>query len=216
MAIDPRGADLKRYLAEDPGGPVVMLASLPSVALTLEAIDQGLGLEALPPALPDLRLKRIEGQVRGIQRMVDAESVVDAQIGYEFQERSMLKGLSILAQAKADLAELLNLPSNYKILFLQGGATMHVSAVPMNLRRGRKAIDFVNTGNFFVTAPDQTKSFSDPSWEVGLEFDASDDLLLYAATVALAGVGTTAFLALNDDEPLCVVLAVLVSVIIGV
>jgi iron complex outermembrane receptor protein len=37
-------------------------------------------------------------------------------------------------------------------------------------------------GNFFVTAPDQRRNFSDPSWEVGLEYQPSQDLLVYAKT----------------------------------
>jgi len=37
-------------------------------------------------------------------------------------------------------------------------------------------------GNFFVTAPDQEKSFADPSWEFGLQYQANPDLLLYAKT----------------------------------
>jgi phosphoserine aminotransferase len=56
--------------------------------------------------------------------------------------------VAIAAEAEASLRKLAGIPSNYKVLFLQGGATMHFSAVPMNLLRGRQAIDFVNTGEW--------------------------------------------------------------------
>ena len=51
--------------------------------------------------------------------------------------------VAIAAAAEADLRKLLAIPANYKVLFLQGGATAQFAAVPMNLLRGRKAIDDV-------------------------------------------------------------------------
>jgi len=54
--------------------------------------------------------------------------------------------VAIAAEAEADLRKLLAVPANYKVLFLQGGATMQFAGVPMNLLRGRKAFDVVNTG----------------------------------------------------------------------
>ncbi|MBP9092625.1 3-phosphoserine/phosphohydroxythreonine transaminase [bacterium] len=52
----------------------------------------------------------------------------------------------IAEQSQADLRELLDIPSNYKILFLQGGATSQFSMVPFNLLRGNTSADYVNTG----------------------------------------------------------------------
>src|SRR5690348_2252645 len=43
--------------------------------------------------------------------------------------------VSIAAEAEADLRKLAGIPTNYKVLFLQGGATLMFSAVPMNLLR---------------------------------------------------------------------------------
>jgi phosphoserine aminotransferase len=45
--------------------------------------------------------------------------------------------IAIAAEAEADLRELLGIPSNYKVLFLQGGATLQFAMVPMNLLRGK-------------------------------------------------------------------------------
>ncbi|MCB1736646.1 MAG: 3-phosphoserine/phosphohydroxythreonine transaminase, partial [Gammaproteobacteria bacterium] len=54
--------------------------------------------------------------------------------------------MSIAAQAETDLRELLGVPDNYKVLFLQGGASSQFAAVPMNLLRSRTAADYINTG----------------------------------------------------------------------
>ena len=53
---------------------------------------------------------------------------------------------AVFAAADANLRALLGLPSNYKILFLQGGASMQFSMVPMNLLRGEgKSADYILT-----------------------------------------------------------------------
>ena len=54
--------------------------------------------------------------------------------------------LSIAGQAEADLRELLSVPDNYRVLFLQGGATSQFAMAPMNLLRGKQQADYVNTG----------------------------------------------------------------------
>lgn len=54
--------------------------------------------------------------------------------------------VSIAERAEADLRELLAIPANYKVLFLQGGATSQFAMVPMNLLRGKNAADYINTG----------------------------------------------------------------------
>lgn len=53
----------------------------------------------------------------------------------------------ILAQAEADLRELLAIPSNFKVLFMQGGGLAENAIVPLNLSRGG-AVDFVVTGSW--------------------------------------------------------------------
>src|SRR5512141_1783757 len=54
--------------------------------------------------------------------------------------------ISIADKAQADLRALLQIPSNYKVLFLQGGAIAENAIVPMNLLSGRSIADYVNTG----------------------------------------------------------------------
>ena len=55
---------------------------------------------------------------------------------------------SILAQAEADIRALANIPSNYKVLFLQGGASMQFSMVPMNLLAPGAIADYIDSGSW--------------------------------------------------------------------
>jgi phosphoserine aminotransferase len=52
------------------------------------------------------------------------------------------------AEAEADLRELLSIPRNYKVLFVQGGASAQFSFVPMNLAAADSTVDYVNTGHW--------------------------------------------------------------------
>ncbi len=54
--------------------------------------------------------------------------------------------VSIADEAEATLRELLRIPENYKVLFLQGGASAQFAAIPMNLLHERKHAQYVNTG----------------------------------------------------------------------
>ncbi len=60
--------------------------------------------------------------------------------------------MSIAEAAEADLREVMNIPDNYSVLFLQGGATSQFSAIPLNLLRGREGADYVNTGAWSTKA----------------------------------------------------------------
>jgi phosphoserine aminotransferase len=55
--------------------------------------------------------------------------------------------MGILAQAEADLRELMGIPANYKVLFLQGGATLQFAQIPLNLLGGRSA-DYLVSGSW--------------------------------------------------------------------
>src|SRR5262247_2583060 len=55
---------------------------------------------------------------------------------------------SIIQQAEADLRKLLSIPENYKVLFLQGGASLQFAMVPMNLLPKGKGADYILTGSW--------------------------------------------------------------------
>jgi phosphoserine aminotransferase len=56
--------------------------------------------------------------------------------------------IAIHAEAEALLRELLAVPANYKVLFMQGGAIGENAIVPMNMLRGRTGADYINTGEW--------------------------------------------------------------------
>ena len=68
--------------------------------------------------------------------------------------------VSIAEQAEADLRELLSVPANYKVLFMQGGATMQFAAVPLNLSVAGQTVDYVNTGAWSKKAVGEGKRFA--------------------------------------------------------
>jgi phosphoserine aminotransferase len=69
--------------------------------------------------------------------------------------------ISIYEEAEKDLRELLGVPSSYKILFLQGGATLQFAQIPMNLLRGRGKADYVLTGEWSKKAIKEAKQYCD-------------------------------------------------------
>jgi len=69
--------------------------------------------------------------------------------------------ISIAGEAEKDLRELLAVPANYKVLFLQGGATLQFAQVPMNLLRGKGKADYVLTGEWSKKAIKEAKAYCD-------------------------------------------------------
>ncbi len=59
---------------------------------------------------------------------------------------------SIIQTAEADLRELMGIPANYKVLFLQGGASLQFAMLPMNLRPAGASADYIVTGSWSRTA----------------------------------------------------------------
>ena len=68
--------------------------------------------------------------------------------------------MSIQAEAEADLRELMGIPANYKVLFLQGGASSQFAMVPMNLLRGKTSADYLNTGEWSKKAIKEAKKYA--------------------------------------------------------
>ena len=69
--------------------------------------------------------------------------------------------ISIAEAAEADLRELMAIPANYKVLFLQGGATLQFEMIPINLLRGKGTADYVNTGEWAKKAIKEAARFCD-------------------------------------------------------
>ena len=83
--------------------------------------------------------------------------------------------MSIAAEAEADLREIMAIPENYKVLFLQGGATGQFAFIPQNILKGKDKACYVNTGawsgkavkeaqkycNVIVSANSEASNFTD-------------------------------------------------------
>ena len=63
---------------------------------------------------------------------------------------------NIIKEAEADLRELMNIPDNYKVLFLQGGASQQFAMIPMNLMKNKKAA-YIITGQWAKKAFNEAK-----------------------------------------------------------
>ena len=63
----------------------------------------------------------------------------------------------LLAGAIAGLRELAGVPANYRVLFLQGGASLQFSMVPMNLLKAGTTADYVDTGTWAVKAIEEAR-----------------------------------------------------------
>jgi phosphoserine aminotransferase len=86
--------------------------------------------------------------------------------------------MGIQAQAEADLRELMGIPANYKVLFLQGGASSQFAMVPMNLLRGKASADYLNTGEWSKKAIKEAKKYG----AVNVVASSEDKNFSYAPT----------------------------------
>src|SRR6056297_803361 len=78
--------------------------------------------------------------------------------------------VSIAEEAEADLRELMAIPDDYAVLFLQGGATSQFAMVPLNLLRKRTTADYINTGQWSKKAIAEARRFC----EVNVAADTAD------------------------------------------
>lgn len=77
----------------------------------------------------------------------------------ELNHRSVLFN-EIVDEAKTDLKDLLTIPDNYEILFLQGGASLQFAAVPMNIMKNHKA-GFIMTGHWTERAFEEAQMYGE-------------------------------------------------------
>jgi len=84
--------------------------------------------------------------------------------------------MSVAEKAEADLRSLMNIPDDYAVLFLQGGASSQFAMVPMNLLRGKSSADYINTGAWSKKAIAEAKRFC----EVNIAASSEDKKFTYA------------------------------------
>ena len=84
--------------------------------------------------------------------------------------------MSIAAEAEKDLRDLLAIPPGYKVLFLQGGATLQFAQIPMNLLAGKGKADYVVTGEWSKKAVKEAQAYCD----VHIAASSEDKAFTYA------------------------------------
>ena len=67
----------------------------------------------------------------------------------------------IITDAEALLRKVMNIPDNYKVLFLQGGASTQFAAVPLNLMNGNGKADYILSGQFSTKAYQEAQKYGD-------------------------------------------------------
>ena len=105
-----------------------------------------------PSMLPEEVLKKAAAE------MLDYEGC--GQSVMEMSHRSKVFD-SIIKSAESLLRELMNIPDNYKVLFLQGGATTQFAAIPMNFMNNSGKADYIITGQWAKKAFGEAKKYGD-------------------------------------------------------
>ena len=105
-----------------------------------------------PSMLPEEVLKQAADEMLDYQG--SGQSVM------EMSHRSKVYD-KIIKDAEADLREIMNIPDNYKVLFLQGGASTQFAMIPMNLMTKNGKADFVITGQWAKKAYEEAARYGD-------------------------------------------------------
>ena len=125
-------------------------------------MTQVYNFSAGPSMLPSLVLKKIQNEL--IEYGNSKASIMEiSHRGADF--------LEVAYKSEKDLRDLLSIPDNYKVLFLQGGASAQFSMAPINLLKGRSKASYANTGHWSVKAIAEAKRYC----EVNICTDSSEN-----------------------------------------
>lgn len=142
-----------------------------------------------PAILPKTVLKQAQAELldyRGSEMSV-----------MELSHRSSLYD-DIIKEAEALLCDLMEIPKNYKVLFLQGGASLQFSMLPLNLAVGQKAL-YINTGSWAKKAIAAAKQV--PGVEVEVLASSEDKNFSYIPSVSKEMIDqTAAYLHITTNE----------------
>ena len=118
----------------------------------MNAYDRVYNFSAGPSVLPLPVLEKVKEELLNYEG--SGQSVMEMSHRSEVFKK-------IAADAEANLRELMNIPDNYKVLFLQGGGTLQFSMVPLNLLKESKKADYVVTGTWAKKAYKEACKFGD-------------------------------------------------------
>ena len=103
-----------------------------------------------PAVLPEAVLRRAQSE------MLDYNGTGMSVLEMSHRSRAFEE---ILYGAESLLRELMGIPGNYKVLFLQGGASTQFAAVPLNIGNGSGIVDIIGTGMWTNKAEAEAKKF---------------------------------------------------------
>jgi phosphoserine aminotransferase len=104
-----------------------------------EVVSRGFNFSAGPAVLPEEVLRQAQWE---LLEWGDARASV-MEVSHRGKDF-----IAMAEEAERDLRDLLSVPADYKVLFLQGGATLHFAQIPMNFARRDQAVDYVLTGDW--------------------------------------------------------------------
>ncbi len=113
-------------------------------------MDRVYNFSAGPSVLPEEVLKKAQSEMLNYNGTGMSVMEMSHRSSY-YQE--------IIDDAEKTLREVMSIPDNYKVLFLQGGASSQFEMVPLNLLSGSKKADYVNTGAFAKKAIKEAKRY---------------------------------------------------------
>ena len=111
-------------------------------------MSRGYNFSAGPAALPEEVLRQAQAELLEWDG-VGASVMEISHRGKEF--------IALAEESERDLRDLMAIPDNYKVLFLQGGATQHFAQIPMNIARCDQTVDYVLTGDWGEKAIKEAK-----------------------------------------------------------
>lgn len=171
-------------------------------------MDRVYNFSAGPSVLPLSVLQKIQSELLNYQG--SGQSVM------EMSHRSEVF-IQIADTAEANLRALLGIPSNYKVLFLQGGASLQFTMIPMNLMTPNKKADFINTGEWSKKAAQEAKRFGEvrivdssedknfnyiPSFKAS-DFSVDADYIHYVSNNTIFGTRLVDFPQVKDKVLVC-------------
>lgn len=127
---------------------------LPTTPSTSASSDRVFNFAAGPATLPENVLLKAQSELY-IWRDSGMSVMEMSHRGKDF--------LSIIQKAESDLRALLNIPSDYAVLFLQGGATTQFAAIPLNLCQPDDTVDYIVTGSWGDKAYKEAVKYSKPN-----------------------------------------------------
>ncbi|MBD5136158.1 MAG: 3-phosphoserine/phosphohydroxythreonine transaminase [Lachnospiraceae bacterium] len=124
---------------------------LPNILRRIFKVSRVYNFSAGPAVLPEEVLKE------AAEEMLDYKGTGMSVM--EMSHRSKAYE-TIITEAEQDLRDLMNIPDNYKVLFLQGGASQQFAMIPMNLMKNKKAA-YIVTGQWAKKAYQEAQKYGD-------------------------------------------------------